>query len=324
MKSAVRQEFRPNTAGIVFCVAVAASLLLQVVLFAALPHDTAQWCYTFAAPVLYIVATFVGGLFDGTDVPRALGLTRAPRLWQMGLAAALALACIFAFLPLAEGVSFLFDKMGYHGGPNYVDYTSSWGNMLLGLVVLALMPALGEETLCRGAVFGALKQKGTYFGIVLSALLFALWHGSPVQLVHQFLIGIVMAVLVHLTRTVWVSVLFHFCNNAAVVLYEFAYTQAGWSYTIPWWVYLIMFVVGSAIVSVLLVAYARLTLRSAPPQEGALTSDDDRPTARLRRLADVHGEYTPYVKGQAMWGMYAAFAVVGVLWIINTVSGWMA
>ena len=324
MNRLVRTTYRPVAAGVAISLAVAAALLASVVLFAALPHDVAQWAYAFVAPALFAVAAVLGGVLDGTDPVAALGLKRAPRPWQAGLIVALAVACIVAFLPLATWIAKLFALMGYHGGPNYADYTSSWGNMILGLVAMALMPAVGEEALCRGMAFGAMRQKGTYFGIVLSAVFFALLHGNPVQVAHQFLIGVVMAVLVHLTRTVWASVIFHFCNNAVVILYEFTYTQCGWTYTIPWWVLLIMFVVGLPSVVLLVWLFGRLTLRKAPPAEGAYV--DERPTvgARIRRTLDVHGEYTPFVKGQEMFTVYIALAVVGVVWLANTISGWIA
>ena len=327
MRPLTRQTFRPQLAGIVFCAVYVTVLVASVIISAAVPQPASQWCYAFVAPLLYIVAVVAGGLADGTDVVSALGVRRAPRPWQAGLTVALAIACVVAFLPLATGVQRLFDLMGYHATPSYADYYSSWGNFALGLVGLALLPALGEEVLCRGMMFGALKGKGTVYGILLSALLFALWHGSPVQLVHQFLIGVVMAVLVHFTRTVWTSVLFHFCNNALVIVYEFTYTQAGWSYTIDWWVYLLMFVCGTALVVALLYVFVKGTVKRTPAGEGALTFAGEPLGAkeRVRRAFDVHGEYVPSVRGNArqMIAVYATFGLVALLWLVNTISGWI-
>ena len=323
MSRLTRPTFRSATAGVAFCLAFAGALLVSVVLFAAFPKDIAQWCYAFVAPTLFVAAVLVASAVDGTDFVEALGLKRAPRWWQAGLIVALAVACIVAFYPLASWVAQLLALMGYKGGPNYADYTSSWGNMVLGLVAMALMPALGEEALCRGMAFGALRQRGTYYGILLSALLFALLHGNPVQLVHQFFIGVVMAVLVHLTRTVWSAVIFHFCNNAVVIVYDFAYTQCGWTYTIPWWALLIMFVVGSLAVVALTWLFGRLTVRRAAPREGAYDEQPPTAGARVRRALDVHGEYVPYVRGQGMDVMYIALAVVGAVWLANTIAGWI-
>lgn len=326
MKPVVRQEFRPNSAGLLFCIAVALAFLVQIILTAA-PVGIRQMVGAFLLPVVYLVVVFVGGRLDGTDVPRSMGLQRAPKWWQAGLAVALSLACIVAFLPIASAVQALFAKMGYTATPSYFDYSSTWYNMLIGLVGLALLPALGEEAMCRGMAYGAFRQKGTYYGILMSALLFALWHGSPVQLVHQFLIGVVMALLVHFTRTVWTSVIFHFVNNAVVILYEFTYIQMGWTYTIPWWVLLVMFLVGTPVVFGLLWAFGRLTLRHAETTEGQLTFSNERLSFfnRIRRAMDAHGDYVPYLKGQPPMGaMYAALAVVGGIWLLNTVLEWVA
>ena len=325
MRPLVRQSFRPVTAGIVFCVVYLAVLVISVIFSAAIPKPTSQWCYAFIAPILYIVAVIAGGLMDGTDVVAALGVKRAPRPREAGLTVALAVACVVAFLPLAAGVQWLFGRMGYHDTPSYADYSSTWGNMLLGLVGLALMPALGEEILCRGMMFGALKQNGTVYGIFLSALLFALWHGSPVQLVHQFLIGVVMALLVHFTRTVWTSIIFHFCNNAIVIIYEFVYKQAGWTYTIEWWVYLIMFVVGLPLVLALLYVFVRGVIKRAERGVLVLAKAPETPQEHVRHALDVNGEYVPYIGGwQSMIAVYAALGLVTLLWLANTISGWVA
>lgn len=342
MRPIERQHFRPIPAGIIFCVALLATMFLSVLLSAVVPAivratsadaeasqsgaDIIQWCYAFLAPVFYILAVIVGGRADGTDVVAALGIRRRPALWQVGLTIALAILCIFAFLPLATWIQQLFALMGYNPALPYPDYTSNWGNMLLGLAALSVMPALGEEVLCRGLAFGALRQKGTQFGILMSALLFALLHGSPIQLIHQFLIGAIMALLVHLTRTVWTSVIFHFCNNAAVILYEFVKKQAGWTYTLPWWGFLIMFAVGVPSVVALLMVFCHISLSKSTPREDLPMSEERLSWQnRLRRVLDVHGEYLPKVPGNAQMGtMYAAFGLVAVIWLINTITGWLA
>jgi membrane protease YdiL (CAAX protease family) len=326
MTPVTRQTFRPEMAAIIFCVVMLVTLLLSVIFQAALPVPANQWCYAFVAPFLYIVAVLLGGRLDGVDVPYALGLKRAPRPWQAGIAVGLSVACVVAFLPLAMGVKALFALMGYHATPTYADYSSGWGNLILGLVGLALLPAIGEEFMCRGMMFGVFKQKGTYFGIIASALLFALWHGSPVQLVHQLLIGVVMALLVHFTHTVWTSVIFHFCNNALVIVYEFVYKQAGWTYTIEWWVLLIMFAVGLPVVVALVYLLGRTSVKRAEREAVNLTFVGEHPTLamRVRRTLDVDGEYVPYVKGKSMIAVYLTFALVGVIWLLNTISGWVS
>ena len=326
MKPISRPQFLPNMAGILFCLAMLLGLAVQFVLTAFLHDYALSLVYSFVAPLVYIVVVFVGGRLAGVDVPAAVGLRRAPRrdaLW----AVALAVCCVLAFLPIAMAVQWLFGRMGYHATPNYADYTSSWGRMLLGLVGLAIMPALGEETLLRGCVFGGLRCRGTYFAIFLSAALFALMHANPVQLVHQFLIGAIMAYLVFMSGTVWTSVIFHFCNNAIVILYEFTYVQSGATFDIPWWAYLILFVVFTPVVAVLLAAYGRAKKRAAPAEEGALVFADQmgkQPLGnRVRSVLDCHGEFLPYNTQYPMGVMWGAFILTGVVWVINTIAGWV-
>ena len=327
MRPVVRQHFNPHSAGIVFCVALVLGLGVQFVLAAFLHDDYAlSLTYSIVAPLMYIATVFVLGRLLGVDVVCATGLKRAPGrvgLWALPLA----LSCVLAFLPIAIGVQALFALLGYHATPNYADYTSSWGKMLVGLVGLALMPALGEETLLRGCVYSGLRNKGTYFGIAVSALLFALMHANPVQFIHQFLIGLVMAYLVYMTGTVWTSVLFHFCNNATVILYEFVCVQVGADFTIPWWGYLILFVVFAPVVVLLLYLFTRRCVRAK--EQSATVETVFRPEGeapwryKLRKALDYQGDYLPYNTQYPMGAMWAAFGMTAVLWLVNTVVGWV-
>ena len=50
--------------------------------------------------------------------------------------------------------------------------------------------------------------------------MFALGHLSPVQMIHQFLLGIILSYLVYATGPVWYSVAIHFLNNAGALFAE--------------------------------------------------------------------------------------------------------
>lgn len=95
--------------------------------------------------------------------------------------------------------------------------------LVLNLLTVSALPAFAEEMLVRGGIFTSLKNKtGIKKAIILSSLFFALLHGSIVQTVHQFIIGIACAVLLMTGGSIWYAIALHFCNNAiAVVLTYF-------------------------------------------------------------------------------------------------------
>lgn len=87
------------------------------------------------------------------------------------------------------------------------------GVYFLALFLMALLPALGEELLVRGNLFSGLATRNVWFGVLMSALMFSLMHANPVQTVHQFGLGIVLALVVALSGSLWAGVTVHFFNN---------------------------------------------------------------------------------------------------------------
>jgi len=86
------------------------------------------------------------------------------------------------------------------------------------LVLMSLSPAVCEETLFRGPI---LRGLGTRMGppatIVLTAVLFGLFHLDIYRLIPATLLGILLGYLAHESGSIVPSMLAHFCNNAILV-----------------------------------------------------------------------------------------------------------
>lgn len=132
---------------------------------------------------------------------------------QIAILPFVSVATILVFLPLANAWTAFLNVIGYHGAgvamPNY----SNVGVYFLSLLSMAVLPALGEELLVRGGLFSGLSTRNVWFGVLMSALLFSLMHANPVQTVHQFGLGIVLALAVGISGSIWAGVLVHFFNN---------------------------------------------------------------------------------------------------------------
>ena len=317
-----KTQFGFNDGGILFSIAVALMFLYQIALSLAIKPSSQVflWAYSFGTPVIFVLTSTVGALVMRVNPLKALPIAKAPKPREAGRAILLAILAVLAFLPLATAVQWLFGLMGYRQAPVYADYSSTWWRMLLGLVGIALLPAIGEEFLFRGVVYGSIRRKGTVYAVFLTALLFALLRGSPVQFIHQFLIGCIMAFLVYQTECLWTSVLFHFVNNAVIILYEFVYKAACATYTIPWWVYLVMFVVAAPLLVLVLL---KTGLRKPTDQEGDPVPMVAAPSlGRGGAFWAKRGEYIPYQANPKPFGLYVAFAIVGIIWLANTIVGW--
>lgn len=96
------------------------------------------------------------------------------------------------------------------------------GGLLLNIVVVALIPAVGEEMTFRGVLQQALtrKMKNPHVAIILSAAIFSFIHFQFYGFLPRMFLGVLLGYMFYITGSLWTSMLMHFLNNGtAVVLY---------------------------------------------------------------------------------------------------------
>ncbi|MCA9534486.1 MAG: CPBP family intramembrane metalloprotease [Myxococcales bacterium] len=81
---------------------------------------------------------------------------------------------------------------------------------------LAVMPAVGEELLCRGVLQRSIRSPAV--ALTVSAVCFAALHMDPLHMAGVLPLGFYLAWLGHRTGSVWVPVGAHFTNNLAATL----------------------------------------------------------------------------------------------------------
>jgi len=95
---------------------------------------------------------------------------------------------------------------------------------LIVVMVVAVTPAICEETLFRGLVQGNFEMKMSRRGaIILTGIIFGLYHLDPFTLVPLCVLGIYLSYLVSVTESILVPAAAHFMNNfvSALVFYSF-------------------------------------------------------------------------------------------------------
>ncbi|MDD5603786.1 MAG: CPBP family intramembrane metalloprotease, partial [Eubacteriales bacterium] len=85
---------------------------------------------------------------------------------------------------------------------------------LRGLFIVALTPAICEELLHRGVMLSAYENRGSMRAVVITAILFGIFHFDVSNLLGPILIGIVIGIYVIRTNSIFAGVLAHFLNNA--------------------------------------------------------------------------------------------------------------
>ena len=95
------------------------------------------------------------------------------------------------------------------------------GGLLFNLVVIALIPAIGEELTFRGVLQqGLTRRMNPHVAILLSAAIFSFIHFQFYGFLPRMFLGILLGYMFCITRSLWTSIAMHFVNNGtAVVLY---------------------------------------------------------------------------------------------------------
>ena len=93
-------------------------------------------------------------------------------------------------------------------------------DLLINLLVIAIIPAIGEELLFRGVIqkqFIALTEsKGA--AVVLTSLLFSALHMQFFGFLPRFALGVLLGFLYVWSGSLWLPIMAHFFNNATAVI----------------------------------------------------------------------------------------------------------
>lgn len=101
----------------------------------------------------------------------------------------------------------------------FEDYLTSEGVLLIGLFHVAVVPAFAEEVLFRGYILRAFERsRGIIFALILSSLIFSMFHLQLTNILPLATLGAVMGLLTWLSGSLWPAALAHFLNNGSAVL----------------------------------------------------------------------------------------------------------
>ena len=97
---------------------------------------------------------------------------------------------------------------------------STFGGLMVNLLLIAFVPALGEELFFRG-VFQRIfsNWKGAYVSVWLTAFVFSAIHFQFYGFLPRFLLGAFFGYLVIWSGNLWLPILAHFINNAIAILF---------------------------------------------------------------------------------------------------------
>lgn len=104
-------------------------------------------------------------------------------------------------------------------------------DLLLNLVIIAVIPAIGEELLFRGCIQKIFIRwtNNIHLGIWIAAIIFSAIHIQFYGFLPRMILGALFGYLLVYSNSIWVPITAHFFNNASAVVTAFVLQKQGLS-----------------------------------------------------------------------------------------------
>lgn len=186
---------------------------------------------------LFLIPSFFFAWLVSRRVKRYLGFTAKPYL----LSIVLGTAAILFSLPFIGWLGELNHQMNLpdslSGIENWMKNseeqarllteaflsTTSIGGLAINMLMIAIIPAVGEEIFFRGILQRLFNQmtRNVHAAVIISALLFSALHMQFYGFLPRFVLGLILGYLYAWSGSIWVPIIVHFINNAFAVMAMF-------------------------------------------------------------------------------------------------------
>ncbi|GHV47633.1 hypothetical protein FACS189499_05490 [Clostridia bacterium] len=148
-------------------------------------------------------------------------------------------------IPHKWEVSFKAMEKAYTDGVKGMASMKNFGDYLYTLFVIAIAPAIFEETFFRGGLQNILVKwtKNAAVGIIITSIIFSAAHTSYYGFLPRFGLGIILGYIYYYGKNIWLNILLHFLNNGFAVTMLYFATKNGQlkedaldDTTFPWYI----------------------------------------------------------------------------------------
>ena len=171
--------------------------------------------------VYFLIHALVEGLFAVAAILVALKQKSAIESFGMkkkvngaivGWSFLIALISLLGFGNLTNVFIEILTSFGFSTAGGNIEINNFW--QYLGMLFSSCAVAgFCEELLFRGVIESGFRKWGIKVAVGFSALIFMIMHGSALQTVHQFIIGVLIGYVFYKTNNLWIGVIIHFFNN---------------------------------------------------------------------------------------------------------------
>ncbi|MDZ7738861.1 MAG: type II CAAX endopeptidase family protein [Bacteroidales bacterium] len=182
---------------------------------------------------IFLVPSLIISFFMKRDIGSYLGANRSPG----AVASLLSIIFIFFLIPLTSYLGWLNAGLDL---PRWLEGLEQWmqnkeeqagqltgllinttsiGGLMVNMLIIAIIPAVGEEFLYRGVlqkIFTGWFRSG-HMAVLLAAFLFSATHLQFYGFLPRFILGLAFGYMYLWSGSIWLPVLAHFVNNAIPV-----------------------------------------------------------------------------------------------------------
>ncbi len=170
-------------------------------------------CFS-SACILAIVLFYV---FFGNHKTFEVASVKPFKWWYVFIALLLSCGMFLGLGFVNESIAKIIRSLGLKAGSANLAMPTFW-HFLVYTVSFAILPAIFEEVLFRGILLNCFAGMKKIVAVLISALIFALYHHSFTQLVYQFIYGVALSYLALSAKSIIPCIISHFVNNFSVVL----------------------------------------------------------------------------------------------------------
>ena len=109
----------------------------------------------------------------------------------------------------------------------FLNMNTYW-DLLFNIIVMAIIPAFGEELLFRGLLQKSLFKKigEIHISIFITALLFSAIHFHLDGLLPRFFLGVILGYLFYWSQSLWIPIIAHFINNTMAIIFSYPFFKS--------------------------------------------------------------------------------------------------
>ncbi len=184
------------------------------------PHEYIQIALieliAIGVPIMVYAKTAYSG--NGKRIKQEICLGRC-KPWLALTAMVLGISGQFVMMILNVPANYILNMLNMGGSSETVAVATLWYEVVLGIFAVVLIPAVLEEFWMRGIIFSAYNRCNTRAAVIFTALIFALLHLSANEFVGFFFMGIVSAIVLIKSGSLYGSIIYHGFSNLTALLF---------------------------------------------------------------------------------------------------------